>query len=119
MALDRRDTARAIAELSQAERMLQPRSGPFVSISLSLGEAYLAAGRLEEAETRFQNLAVSGDRRTYSPVDYVRSLYFLGQAAERRGNRDKAREYYRKFLDYWAEGDMDRDRVADAKKKTS
>ena len=119
MALDRRDTARAIAELTQAERMLQPGSGPFVSVSLSLGEAYLAAGKLEEAEARFRNVAASGDRRTYSPVDYVRSLYFLGQTAERRGNADKAREYYRKFLEYWRDGDMDRDRVAEAAKKTS
>jgi len=119
MALDRRDTIRAIAELTEAERMLLPRAGPFVTVSASLGEAYLAAGKFDEAGTRFQNVAGSGDRRTFSPVDYVRSLYFLGQINERKGDRAKAADYYKRFVQYWGDGDMDRERVADARKKIS
>jgi hypothetical protein len=47
----------------------------------------------------------------------VRSLYFLGQISERKGDRANAAEYYRRFVQYWGDGDMDRDRVADARKK--
>jgi hypothetical protein len=51
------------------------------------------------------------------PIEFVRSVYFLGQIAERQGERDKARAFYGRFVEYWGEGDMDRDRVADARKK--
>jgi tetratricopeptide (TPR) repeat protein/predicted Ser/Thr protein kinase len=119
MALDRHDNAKAITELTQAERMLLPREGPFVSVSTALGQAYVAAGNLAEASARFQRLADSGDRRAWSPVDYVRSLYSLGQINERKGDPARAIEYYKRFVQYWGEGDMDRDHVADARKKIS
>jgi tetratricopeptide (TPR) repeat protein/TolB-like protein len=117
MALDRKEYPLAIRELKQAESMLLPRSGPVIRISSALGEALLASGNLTDAAERFRKIAEAGDRRTYSPIDYVRSLYFLGHIYERQGNRDKAREFYRKFLDYWKDGDMDRDKIADAQKK--
>jgi len=47
----------------------------------------------------------------------VRSLYFLGQIAERRGDREKARTFYQRFVNCWGDGDIDREHVADAKKK--
>jgi hypothetical protein len=30
---------------------------------------------------------------------------------------DKAREYYQCFVDYWGDGDMDRERVEEARRK--
>ena len=56
-------------------------------------------------------------RRLNYPIEFVRSLYFLGQIAERQGDRARAAEYYRRFLQYWGDGDIDRDKVADARKK--
>jgi cytochrome c-type biogenesis protein CcmH/NrfG len=47
---------------------------------------------------------------------YVRSYYLLGQIALERGDLEAAREHYQRFLDYWASGDLDRDRVAQAKR---
>jgi hypothetical protein len=44
-------------------------------------------------------------------------LYFLGQIAERQGDRGKAAAFYRRFLQYWGDGDIDRDRVAEARKR--
>jgi len=117
MAMDRRDPAVAIRELEQAEKMLLPYGGPQVTVWDALGKAYLAAGNDAAAAKRFQQVADSGARRTSSPMEYVRSLYYLGQINDKQGNRDKAREYYRRFLQYWEKGDMDRDRVADAQKK--
>jgi tetratricopeptide (TPR) repeat protein len=117
MALDRHDPAVAIRELEQAESMLLPNNGPQVTVWDALGRAYLAADNYTAAAKRFQRLADAGPRRAFSPAEYVRSLYYLGQINEKQGNRDKAREYYRKFLGYWEKGDMDRDKVADALKK--
>jgi tetratricopeptide (TPR) repeat protein/TolB-like protein/predicted Ser/Thr protein kinase len=121
MALNHRDQAMAISELSQAEALLPLRSviGPppwQPDVWFALGSAYLAQGRDDEAERRFTRL-VTGAERAFFPIDYVRSLYFLGQIAERRGDRDKAKDYYRQFVEYWGNGDIDRDRVADAKAK--
>ena len=117
MALDRHDPAVAIRELEQAESMLLPNVGPQIAVWDALGRAYLAAGNYPAAAKRFQQLADSGPRRAFSPVEYVRSLYYLGLANEKLGSRDKAREYFRRFLTYWEKGDMDRDKVADAQKK--
>ena len=41
----------------------------------------------------------------------------LGQIAEKEGDRAKARDYYARFLKYWKDGDIDRDKVQDALKK--
>ena len=66
---------------------------------------------------RFDRIVDGGFQRVVFPIEYVRSFYFLGQIAEKQGNRDKAREHYRRFVDYWKSGDLDRDRVTDAQKK--
>ena len=44
-------------------------------------------------------------------------FYFLGKIHENQGEMDKAREYYRRFYEYWKDGDMDREQVEEAKKK--
>jgi eukaryotic-like serine/threonine-protein kinase len=122
LALDKHDTSRAIQELKQAEAMLPPVPGGGISgdatrIRFALGSAYLTVGNTPEAATRFQRIVDSGVVRVGNPLEYVRSLYFLAQLNEKQGNRDKARDYYRKFVEYWKDGDIDRDKVADAQKK--
>jgi tetratricopeptide (TPR) repeat protein len=121
MALDHHQTARAIEELRQAESMLPPRGllpppPPHVPIWFDLGSAYLLAGDDVNAAVRFQRVIDSTERIRF-PIEFVRSLYFLGQIAERRGDRAKARDFYRRFVDYWGDGDVDRDRVAEARRK--
>jgi tetratricopeptide (TPR) repeat protein len=116
MALDRHETALAIQELEQAEALL--RAGQLsAGLRFELGSAYLNSGNDTEAAARFDRIVKSGAQRANNPVEFVRSLYFLGQISERKGERDKARDYYRRFVQYWGDGEMDRDRVADAKKK--
>ena len=61
-------------------------------------------------------IADAGSRRVFNPVDFIRSLYLLGEIHENQGNSQQAREYYRRFLDHWADGDMDRDRVEHARR---
>lgn len=81
--------------------------------------ATLAAGDTEEAARQFGYVVDAGYRRLFTPIEYVRSIYYLGQIADRSGDRAKAREYYGRFLKYWKDGDIDRDKVQEALKKTS
>ena len=102
-------------------RLFRPWTGfrtayPYLVIWFDLGTAYVAAGNDAEAAVRFQRIVDSIERREY-PLQYVRSLYFLGQIAERRGDREKAHTFYQRFVDCWGDGDIDRERIADAKKK--
>jgi tetratricopeptide (TPR) repeat protein len=124
VALDRRDADGAIRSLNQAEAMLPPVFANFtdhptssVPIWFASASAYLAAGNTAEAAKRFERIVSSGAERALSPIEYVRSLYFLGQISEKQGQRDRARDYYYKFVEYWNDGDLDRQRVADARKK--
>ena len=120
--MGRGDTSRAIDELKRAEATLLPRGltgpppPPHVPIWFDLASAYLAAGDAARAEERFLRVVDSTERVAY-PVEYVRSLYFLGQIADRRGDREKARHFYQRFVDAWGNGDIDRERVAEAKKR--
>jgi hypothetical protein len=51
------------------------------------------------------------------PIEYVRSLYLLATIHEKLGDRARARDHYRRFLDHWRAGDLDRDKVADAERQ--
>jgi hypothetical protein len=51
------------------------------------------------------------------PIEYVRSLYHLARIAEGAGDAAKAVEYYRRFLVYWGDGEIDRDKVEIARRK--
>jgi serine/threonine protein kinase/Flp pilus assembly protein TadD len=83
------------------------------------GRARLGLGEHAEAARQFTWLVNSGMQRIQTPFEYVRSLYYLGQIAELTGDRGRAREHYQRFLFYWKDGDIDRDKVAEAIKKTS
>jgi tetratricopeptide (TPR) repeat protein len=115
-AIDRRDTAAAIRLLKEGEGLARPGDSNS-QLFFELGSTLYGTGQYPEAATYFDRIVRSGLLRAGDAIPYVRSLYFLGQISERNGDRAKAAEYYRRFLQYWGEGDMDRERVADAKKK--
>jgi tetratricopeptide (TPR) repeat protein len=122
LVLMRGETEKAVAELERAESMLPPRGfhlrARHVPIWFSLASAYMEAGDESKAATWFQRVAESGAEHVWFPIPYVRSFYFLGKIHENRGDMEKAREYYRRFYEYWKDGDMDRDRVMEAEQKS-
>ena len=65
-----------------------------------LGSAYLDAHDGAQAQARFERIVSSGMLRAGDPLPFVRSLYFLGQIHERKGNRAKAAEYYRRLVQF-------------------
>jgi tetratricopeptide (TPR) repeat protein len=117
----RSNSAEAIKELSEAESTLLPRwhdsTSQHVPIWYSLAQANLESGDEEKADEWFQRIVESGIEHVWWPIEYVRSFYFLGKIHESRGEMEKAREYYRRFYEYWKDGDMDRERVEEARKK--
>jgi tetratricopeptide (TPR) repeat protein/TolB-like protein/predicted Ser/Thr protein kinase len=123
-ALDRGDLEKAVGELGGAETSLSFAGGPAalgfapqVPVWFALASAQLAAGNLVEAAVRFEKIVNATTMRVNYPIEFVRSLYFIGQIAERQGDRAKAAAYYRHFLQYWNDGEVDRDKVADAQKR--
>jgi DNA-binding winged helix-turn-helix (wHTH) protein/tetratricopeptide (TPR) repeat protein len=121
MALTEGDADKAIVELAKAEALLPARGsgggrfGPpqHVPIWFSLGRAYWEAGERPKAVHWFQRIVECGHERLYWPIFYVRSFYYLGKYHESRGEDPEALHYYQRFLDFWKDGDIDRNRVAE------
>ena len=111
---------RVLPELSPgvvAAGVLSAVRQPRTIASFLSGRAELGLGDLPAASRHFQTVVEGGYWRLFTPIEYVRSFYYLGQIAERQGDGAKAREHYKRFLSYWKDGDIDRDKVQDALKK--
>jgi tetratricopeptide (TPR) repeat protein len=112
------DYVLAIEELRRAARMLPPRpsleGNPHLRVWYSLGVAYFESGEEEDALEWFQR-AIESRPHIFDPFAYVRSHFFLGQIYEELGDDEQAAHYYRRFLDFWGEGDMDAERVEEAR----
>ena len=120
LALADGDTAGAIEQLARAESTLAPRrymASQHVPVWFALGSAYLEAGKEAQAAERFRRVTESTTEYIDFPIPYVRSFYFLGKIHESRGDADKARQYYQRFVDFWKDGDLDRERVEEALSK--
>jgi tetratricopeptide (TPR) repeat protein/TolB-like protein/predicted Ser/Thr protein kinase len=123
VALAARDYATALRELTAAQAALSPRPGnpiqpnQHVLVWFALGEAHLGAGNRTEARGWFERIVNGPYERALRPIEYVRSLYHLAAIAEGTGEAAKAVEYYRRFLAYWGDGEIDRDKVAIARSK--
>jgi DNA-binding winged helix-turn-helix (wHTH) protein/tetratricopeptide (TPR) repeat protein len=118
------DDAKALEELSRAERLLAPHglvkdeTPQHVPVWYRLARAHLRAGDTREAEKWLRKIVDSPSERLTWPIAYVRSLYWLGQIHESRGEVNRARELYGRFYRFWKDGDLDRDRIVYARKYT-
>lgn len=123
LALARGDTEAALRELERTEEMLPPegvlwhrhRLPDHVQVWHDLASAQHAAGNAEAAERWYRRVIESGTERLEFPVEHVRSHYLLGRLLEERGDREGARHLYRAFLGFWGGGDLDGERVEDAR----
>jgi tetratricopeptide (TPR) repeat protein/TolB-like protein len=120
LALSQGEIDEAIDRLRQAHALLPP--GPdfppfddFVGYTFALAEAEFGAGNLLQAGELFRAVVESETKRLLRPYKYVRSFYYLGKVAEQDGDDAAARRWYQRFLDHWGDGEIDRDRVAEAR----
>jgi len=82
-----------------------------------LAQAYEAAGDLAKARETYETItALTIGRQGYGAT-WAKSFYHLGLIAERQGDKARAREQFRKFLEIWRDADKGLPEVADAKKR--
>jgi len=120
IALHKGDARTAAAELDaalEAAPKYGPVTGPPSSVPELIyltGVAHMRAGDDAEARRLFERLQAGHDW-PHAPDAYGRSFYLLGQIYERAGDGAKAQDQYRRFVDVWGDGDMERPWVEDAK----
>jgi tetratricopeptide (TPR) repeat protein len=91
-----------------------------LSSHYGLANAYLQAGRLDEAVAEFEKLLTRYDSdRVWGPISTVKAYYQLGLAYEKSGWNKKAIEKYEEFLDIWKDADPGIPEVEDAKERLS
>ena len=116
IAMERGEFEDAVAEFEESESMLPPRGseGSHTQIWYSLATAHRLSGNDSEALGWYQRIVESREERLYEPLRYVRSFYFLGKLHESEGDFEEATESYRRFLDHFEGGEIDRDLVQEA-----
>jgi TolB-like protein/tetratricopeptide (TPR) repeat protein len=123
VALAAKDSATAIRELTAAQSSLSARPqnptapSDHVAIWFALGAAHLGAGDSNAARLWFDRIVTGPYERALMPLQFVRSLYYLATIEEAAGNTPKALDYYRRFVGYWGDGEIDRDKVEIARRK--
>jgi tetratricopeptide (TPR) repeat protein len=121
--LSRGDAPGALVELEKAAATLpaEGSGGPtnvpqHVPVWFSLASAYLAVGDEAHAEECFEKIRSARIERMMWAIPYVRSFYHLAKIHEKRGDTAGAKEHYRQFFELWKDGDLDRDKVEEARR---
>ena len=85
-------------------------------VMAALAEAYLKAGRTDDAIALFEKIIMRHDgERIVTPTLSVRAYYMLGTAYETAGEPDKAAEHYRRFLAIWKDSAAGPKEISEAK----
>ena len=82
-----------------------------------LAQAYVVAGDLPKARDAYGKIAAEMTGTVAWGATWARSFYHLGLIAEQQGDKARAREQFRKFLEIWKDADKGLPEVADAKKR--
>ncbi len=122
LALVHGDPLTALDHLRRAAASLPPRGFPVVTqlpqhvpIWYSMAMVHLALGDDASAARWLERIVESTTERVAWPIPYVRSLYFLARIHDRRGETERAVLHYRRFVELWGDGELDRNRVVEAK----
>ena len=112
----REDLQRAEAALP-AQTTEIPSQSLHVPVWYSRASCDLEAGDFGAAADGFERIVTSFSLHVDWPILYVRSFYWLGQIREKLSDDDRARVNYRRFVEFWKEGDLDRRWVQEAESK--
>jgi serine/threonine protein kinase/tetratricopeptide (TPR) repeat protein len=83
----------------------------------NLARALYESGDLDKARKTYERITFLTTGRLVDGDIYARAYYMLGKIAEQQGDKARARENYRKFLDLWKDADPGIPEVEDAKKR--
>jgi serine/threonine protein kinase/tetratricopeptide (TPR) repeat protein len=79
-----------------------------------LAQALYGSGELDKARQEYERITLLTVGRLYYGDIYAKAFYMLGKIAEQQGDRARARDNYRKFLDLWKDADPGLPEVEDA-----
>ena len=115
--LRKNDLHKAVKYFEQAVS-LDPASDIAKDPSLldDLGLAYFRNKELEKVRQVYEKINSQLSSKWNGDI-YVKSFYMLGRIAEQQGDKMKAAERYRKFLDLWKDADPGIPEVEEAKKR--
>jgi len=82
-----------------------------------LARALYESGDLDKARQEYEKITQLTIGRLYAGDIYARAYYMLGKIAEKQGDKPRAGQNYRKFLDLWKDADPGLAEVADARKR--
>ncbi len=121
--LEKKNYSRAIGYFKEAISLLpyEHGLGPFASDQAvfvePLAMAYYGSGEREKAREEYEQILNLTIGKLYYGDIYARSLYWLGKIYDEEGLKDKAIEYYQRFLDLWKDADSGLAEVEDAEKR--
>ena len=84
-----------------------------------LARALFESGDLGGARQNYEKITQLTEGRLGEGDIYAKAFYMLGKIAEQQGDKARASQNYRKFLDLWKDADPGLPEVADAKKRLS
>jgi serine/threonine protein kinase/tetratricopeptide (TPR) repeat protein len=116
--LGKKNTRKAVDLFSRACSRLdfESENGLDKAIYFSgLSRALYESGDLDKAREAYEKISLLTTGRLGHDDIYVRAYYMLGKIAEQQGDKARARENYRKFLDLWKDADPGLPEVPDAK----
>jgi tetratricopeptide (TPR) repeat protein len=79
--------------------------------------AYFRSGNMDKAKEVFEKIQALTSGRYYFGSSYVKSYFMLGQIYEQKGDKIKAADLYRKFLELWKDADPGLTEIDEAKTK--
>ncbi len=82
-----------------------------------LALAYYRSGDLVKSAEEYEKLISLTTGRFFYGDIYAKGLYMLGKIAEQHGDKARAQENYRRFLDLWKNADLGLPEVEDVKKR--
>ncbi|MCX6576932.1 MAG: tetratricopeptide repeat protein, partial [Candidatus Aminicenantes bacterium] len=83
----------------------------------NLARALYESGDLDIARKTYEKITLLTLGRINDGDRYAKAYYMLGKIAEQQGDKVRARENYRKFLDLWKDADPGLPEVEDARKR--
>ena len=122
LAMRKGDVTTGLKELMQAQSLLPPSGAPLgpptthMDYWLAAANANIAAGNDAEAIRLLERLQ-GHPNRVFNMEPWARSFFLLGRLYERRGEREEAHRQFKRFVELWGDGDLQRDWVQEARQK--
>jgi len=86
-----------------------------ILVRAALASALFERGELKSALGVFDEVLREEEAVLYWPIPFIRALFFRGRIHALRGDEPGARADGERFLSFWGTGDLDRERVGEAR----